>query len=149
MDPIASWVDIRFARALVKVEIVASKDQQVREVVEGMALGLVALGVTRVTSSKIRLEFAFSHAWRRWSHANEYPSIGRAPKPDNVFWIGVTKSERRNGATVVWWNRGTEYEVGIRFEGWTPEDAVDLVGGRPLAQWVDLSTPFRERLECA
>lgn len=125
----------------------ATKQQQVAEVVEGLGLGLVALGTTRVSSGKLDLEFAFSHAWRRWDHANEYPSIGRAPKPDNVFWIGVTKSERRNMAAVVWQNAGREYEIGLRHEGWTPEEIADLLGDRPLSQWVDLATPFRERLE--
>lgn len=62
----------------------ASKEQQVREVVEGMGLGLMALGMTRVSSWKLDLEFAFSYAWRRWEHSDEYPSIGRAPKPVQV-----------------------------------------------------------------
>lgn len=125
----------------------ATKQQQVAEVVEGLGLGLVALGVNRVSSGKLDLEFAFSHAWRRWGHADEYPSIGRAPKPDNEFWIGVTKSERRNGAAVVWQKDGSAYEIGSRHEGWTPEEVADLVSERPLSQWVDLATPFRERLE--
>lgn len=125
----------------------ASKEQQVREVVEGLGLGLLALGVTRVSSWKLDLEFAFSYAWRRWDHAAEYPSIGRALKPDNEFWIGVTKSERRKAATVVWWQDGGEYEIGVAFDGWSPEEAASLVGDRPLAEWVALATHFRERLD--
>jgi len=124
----------------------ATKDQQVREVVEGLGLGLVSLGVTRVSSWKLDLEFAFSHAWRRWDHANEYPSIGRAPKPDNVFWIGVTKSERRNVAAVVWQTAGSEYEIGFKHEGWRPEEIADFIGDRPLTAWVALATPFRDHL---
>lgn len=123
-----------------------TKDQQVREVVEGLGLGLVSLGVTRVSSGKLDLEFAFSHSWRRWDHAAEYPSIGRAPKPDNVFWIGVTKSERRNASAVVWRRAGGEYEIGFRHEGWTPEEIADLVSDRPLNDWIALATPFRDRL---
>jgi hypothetical protein len=125
----------------------ASREQQVREVVEGIGLGLVALGVTRVSAGKLDLEFAFSHAWRNWPHADEDPSIGRSPKPDNVFWIGITKSERRNAATIVWRRDGGEYEIGIMHDGWTPKDAVDLVGDRPLSAWVSLATAFRDRLE--
>ncbi len=124
----------------------ATKDQQVREVVEGLGLGLVSLGAPRVTSSKIQLEFAFSHAWRRWDHADDYPSIGRAPKPDNVFWIGVTKSERRSMAAVVWHRAGSEYEIGFRQEGWTAEEIADLIGDRPLSEWTALAMPFRDRL---
>jgi hypothetical protein len=125
----------------------ASKDQQVREVVEGLGLGLVVLGVTRVSSGKLDLEFAFSYAWRKWEHADEYPSIGRAPKPDNAFWIGVTKSERRRAASVVWWQEGGEYAIGVVHDGWTPEAVADLVSNRPLREWVALATLFRERLD--
>ncbi|MFL6061472.1 MAG: hypothetical protein ACJ72E_09590 [Marmoricola sp.] len=123
-----------------------TKDQQVSEVVEGLGLGLIALGVTSVTSSKLDLEFAFSHSWRRWDHADEYPSIGRAAKPDNVFWIGVTKSERRNMAAVVWKNLGNKYELRLRHNEWTPEEIAGLVGKRPLSEWVALATPYREWL---
>lgn len=127
----------------------ATKDQQVREVVEGLGLGLVSLGVTSVSSGKLDLEFAFSHAWRRWEHAHEYPSIGRAPKPDNVFWIGVTKSERRNMAAVVWQRAGGKYQIGFRHEGWTPEEIAGVVGDRSLNDWAALAAPFRDRLEGA
>lgn len=124
-----------------------SKEQQVREVVEGMALGLVSLGVTRVSSSKLELEFAFSHAWRRWSHADEYPSIGRAMKPDNEFYLGVLKSERRRDAVVVWRNDGREYEVGIALDGWTASEAARRVSDRPLSEWEALAKPFREHVD--
>lgn len=50
-------------------------------------------------------------------------------------------------AAVVWQNAGREYEIGLRHEGWTPEEIADLLGERPLSQWVDLATPFRERLD--
>jgi hypothetical protein len=109
-----------------------TKVQQVREVVDGMGLGLIALGADRVSSSKLDLEFAFSHAWR-WSRANDYPSIGRAHKPDNEFWIGVGKSERRLACDVTWIQVGAEYEL-------------VNIGDRPLEQWVALATPFLEHL---
>jgi len=54
---------------------VASKEQEVREVVEGLGLGLLALGATRLTSWMINLESAFPHAWRRWEGANGAPSL--------------------------------------------------------------------------
>jgi hypothetical protein len=125
----------------------STKQQQVAEVVEGLGLGLVALGVTNVASGKLDLELAFSHAWRRWDHANDYPSIGRATKPDNEFWIGVTKSERRKRAVVLWHKEGREYRIGIRYEDWTPEEIADLIGSRPLNHWVDLASRFRGRLD--
>jgi hypothetical protein len=124
----------------------ATKKQQIDEVVEGMGLGLLALGVTRVSSWKLDIEFAFSHAWHRWPHASDYPSFGRAMKPDNEFWIGVTNSERRKSASVVWRKAGRDYEIAIAFGGndWTPEEVVGHVGDRPLDQWVALASAYCE-----
>ena len=62
-----------------------SKDQQVKHVVEGLALGVLAQDVEAVTSAKMELEFAFNSAWRKWSRASEFPNIG-SHDPGNVFW---------------------------------------------------------------
>jgi hypothetical protein len=51
-----------------------SRDQQVKAVVEGLALGTLALGVEAVSASKLDLEFAIGHALRRWSYADQFPS---------------------------------------------------------------------------
>lgn len=42
----------------------ATKDQQVKEVVSGLALAVLAVDVPRVISQKMLLEFAFADAWR-------------------------------------------------------------------------------------
>lgn len=39
-----------------------TKDQQLKAVVIGMALGVLAQGVDAVTSAKMSLEFAFNYA---------------------------------------------------------------------------------------
>ena len=52
-----------------------TKDQQVKAVVIGMALGVPAQGVDAVTGAKMSLEFACKHAWQRWSKASHIPSI--------------------------------------------------------------------------
>lgn len=64
-----------------------SKDQQVKVVVVGMALGVLAQGVEAVTSKKMALEFAFNYAWRRWSQSTRFPRIG-GHNPGSMFWIG-------------------------------------------------------------
>lgn len=121
----------------------ASKKDQVAEVVEGLGLGLVALGARRVSSWKLDVEFLFSHAWRERGHSGDYPSIGRAPKPDNEFWIGVTNSERRKWPSITWRQDGSEYEIDLRDR--TPEEAAQTIGDRPLDQWVTLAESYRER----
>jgi hypothetical protein len=124
----------------------ANKQDQIAEVVEGLGLGLAALGVRRVSSWKLDIEFSFSHAWGEWNYSGDYPSIGRAVKPDNEFWIGVTNSERRRWAIVTWRQDGREYEINLR-DGRTPEEAAQDLGTRPLEQWVALAKPYQEHLD--
>lgn len=123
----------------------ATKDQQRAELVEGLGLGLAALGVDRLPSGKLDIELPFSHAWRAWAHSGDYPSIRNASKPDNVFWIGVTKSERRNWTWVTWRQDGGDYEIDLRDR--TPEEAAQLLSDRPLDEWVELAQAYRECLD--
>lgn len=120
----------------------ATKDQQVREVVDGMGLGLVALGVTRVTSSKLPLDFAFIDAWHRWEYAGSYPSIGGL-KPESEFRIGLLKSADRRWPVVRWVQAGKEYQIDIGSR--TVDEAADALG-RPLDDWISLAEPFIARL---
>jgi hypothetical protein len=52
-----------------------SRDQQVKAVVEGLALGTLALGVKAVSASKLDLEFAIGHALRRWVLRRPVPKL--------------------------------------------------------------------------
>nr|WTA65703.1 hypothetical protein OHB51_24780 [Micromonospora sp. NBC_00855] len=58
----------------------STKDQQVKHVVEGMALGVLAQDVEAVSSAKLNLELAFNHAWRRWAPATRF-RVSLAPGP--------------------------------------------------------------------
>lgn len=103
---------------------VNTKDQQIKHVVEGLALGVLAQGVEAVTSTKMEFEFAFNQAWRSWARAADFPGIA-GHDPGNLFWIGVGKSERRQGVRAAW-NRGRWAEPFISLEGWTFADCLDL-----------------------
>jgi hypothetical protein len=47
----------------------------------------------------------------------------------------------------VWRQQGAEYGIALSpVDHWTPEVAQELLSDRPLGQWVDLATPFREQL---
>lgn len=121
-----------------------SKDQQVKEVVIGMALGVLAQNVEAVASNKMALEFAFNHAWRSWSKAREFPSI-RGHDPGNLFWIGIGKSERRRGVCAAW-ERGRWSEPYITYEDWTVEEALDLHADDQVTadDWIELGRLFVE-----
>jgi hypothetical protein len=102
----------------------ATKDQQVKHVVEGLALGVLAQGVEAVSSAKMEFEFAFDHAWRRWGKASRFPSIG-GNDPGNLFWLGVGKSEGRRAARAAW-NYGRWAEPYLILDGWTVDECLEL-----------------------
>lgn len=104
-----------------------TKDQQVKRVVEGVALGVLAHGVLAVTSAKFTLELNFNHAWRRWSRAAQFPSIG-GHDPGNQFWIGVSKSEGRRGVVAAWQSgRWAVPYLLDSHQDWTVDECLDLI----------------------
>ena len=119
-----------------------TKDQQVKAVVIGMALGVLAQGVDAVTSAKMSLEFAFDHAWQRWPQASQFPSI-KGHDPGNLFWIGLGKSERRSGVCAAW-ERGKWCAPYIAYDGWTVEEALDLHADADVTarDWIELGRLF-------
>lgn len=121
-----------------------SKDQQVKKVVIGMALGVLAQGVVAVTSNKMALEFAFDHAWRSWPKARQFPSIS-GHDPGNIFWIGLGKSERRQGACAAW-QRDRWSAPYIAYENWTVDEALDLHADAEVSadEWIELGRLFIE-----
>lgn len=62
-----------------------SKDQQVRYVIEGAALGVLAAGIEALSAVKMTLELNFNSVWRRWEPAAAFPSLARAADPGNLF----------------------------------------------------------------
>ncbi|MFJ3402940.1 hypothetical protein [Promicromonospora sp. NPDC090134] len=124
----------------------ASKEQQVTEVIEGLGLGMAAVGATRVTSTKADLERALSHAWSGWEHSGDYPLIERVQKPENELRAGINGSARRTNAAVVWRESGDSYVVDIALVNRTPVEAARFVGRRPLEEWVLLAELFLSAL---
>jgi hypothetical protein len=115
-----------------------TKDQQVKHIVIGVALGVLAQGISAVTSNKMAFEFAFDHAWQNWSQAKGFPSV-KGHEPGNLFWIGVAKSERRQGVCAAW-RTGRWSEPYVSYQGWTVEECLDLhADERASAEdWVEL-----------
>jgi hypothetical protein len=120
----------------------ASKEQQVTEVIEGLGLGMAAVGETSVVSTRADLERALSHAWSSWEHAGDYPLIDRAQKPENELRSGIKDSSRRTNAAVVWREVGDRFVVDIALVNRTPEEAARFVGDRPLKEWTLLAELF-------
>ena len=129
----------------------STKDQQVKTVVIGTALGVLAQGVDAVPSGKMSLEFAFNHAWWEWPQARHFEKIGgpsrgtRRHDPGNLFWIGLRKSEARMGACAAW-ESGTWCVPYITDEGWSVEEALDHHADADVTaqDWVGLGRLFVE-----
>ncbi|MBA8810930.1 hypothetical protein ACIGB8_23915 [Promicromonospora sukumoe] len=119
-----------------------SKGQQVTEVIEGLGLGMAAVGATRVTTDKADLERALGYAWSSWGHSADYPLIERVQKPENELRAGISGSSRRTNAAVVWREGGDSYVVDIALVNRTPEEAARFVGSRPLEEWTLLAELF-------
>jgi len=124
-----------------------TKDQQVKAIVIGMALGVLAQGVESVTSAKMSVELAFNHAWQSWPQARHFPTI-KGHDPGNLFWIGLGKSERRSGACAAW-DRGRWCVPYITYDDWTVEDALDLHADSDVTaqDWIELGRLFVEHFK--
>ncbi|MBB1158139.1 hypothetical protein [Amycolatopsis dendrobii] len=79
-----------------------SKDQQVRYVVEGAALSVLAARVEALSAVKTTLELNFNSVWRRWGPAKAFPSLARAVDPGNLFYLALHRSEGRRWGAGRW-----------------------------------------------
>jgi hypothetical protein len=119
-----------------------TKDQQVKAVVIGLALGVLAQNISAVTSRKMSLEFAFEHAWCNWRAARHFPSV-KGHRAGNLFWIGLGKSERRSGACAAW-AHGMWCTPYITINDWTVAEALDLHADVNVSarDWIELGRLF-------
>lgn len=124
-----------------------TKDQQVRHVVEGLALGVLANQIEAVTSGKMAQEFAFNYAWRRWPQTSNFPSIG-GHDPGNLIWIGIGKSERRRGARAAWTRDRWSWPY-VTMDNWTVQDCLDLHADEraSISDWIELGRLYVERFK--
>lgn len=124
-----------------------SKEEQVREVVEGLGLGLLAIGRDHVTNSKIDLESAFSRSWNHWTPRNYYPSFSRMVKPANEFWIKVSKSHRLRNRAIRWQKMIGTYEIEFSYQSLDVKYASTLIGKRTVSEWITFARSFADILD--
>jgi len=120
-----------------------SKARQQKIVGEGLAVGVLSLGVEAVTSNKQAVEFAFRRAWRGWSCNSLFPQIHASVVRNDIVGI-MHRSSNRSGMITADWTSGREHVPTLR-EAWPIEEAGEAVGeeaGVSHAQWVDLARAF-------
>lgn len=129
-----------------------TRDKQVMEVVQGLALGTLHAGTSEVTSSKLDLEFAIGRALRSWSGAGRYPGLADFIQGPNYVYLGFGKSARRGGVVHAAWERAGKvwvpyltmphFAVEESLEMFAQFAAVDSISG-----WRDLGVKFVEHLD--
>ncbi|WP_219419991.1 hypothetical protein [Pseudonocardia nigra] len=121
-----------------------SKAQQQKIVGEGLAVGVLALGVEALTSNKASVEFAFRRAWRDWSGRAQFPQVRAEASRCDIVGILHRSANRRGPVIAHWTSDGPEYVPALCFD-WPVEEAGDAVTeelGVSYAQWVHLAEAF-------
>lgn len=124
-----------------------SKATQETTVIEGLAIGFLALGRNRITSSKISIESAATFAWPRWQWAAQFPAV-KVSLQRNVIWQCINKSEGRRGHTAAW-ATDDQFEPYIKHD-WTFEECARILASGdeiPLRGWTELAALFIEWLD--
>ncbi|WP_144589310.1 hypothetical protein [Brevibacterium casei] len=124
-----------------------SKEEQVREVVEGLGLGLLAIDRAQVTNSKTDLESAFSRSWNHWTPRIYYPSFSRMVKPANEFWIKVIKSHRLRNEAIRWQKAAGTYAIEFAHQSLDMNYAASLIGQRTVSEWIAFAGAFADVLD--
>jgi hypothetical protein len=124
--------------------------QQRNGISEGLALGLVMCGVTQLDNDKMRIDFAFEHAWRNWGHTDGFPRIrtdlsGRGPDPIYI----ATHADAHKRVWNLYWERDGQSLVIRARERWqdgvVAEEAAESIDGElPAAAWESFARSFLE-----
>jgi hypothetical protein len=120
-----------------------TKARQQKIVGEGLAVGLLALGVKGVTSRKQAVEFAFGRASRNWAHRSRFPQVRADISRNNILAI-MHDSASRQGAVLADWSCEKWCEPQLLVD-WPVEEAGDAMAeesGVAFAQWVELAEAF-------
>jgi hypothetical protein len=118
-----------------------TKDQQVRMVCDGLALGTMALGVTGLANNKFSVEMSLADAWRTWPESRRFPSIANF-EPENTIWLGMYKSASRKWTHAAWDFDGPWVSPFLLRQGWDSSEALGRVesdSGVTSEAWTELA----------
>lgn len=129
--------------------------QQRNAVSEGAALGIVLAGRTTVPYNKLRVDLAFTGAWRRWSHVGKFPQVNTDIRKGMEGTRVLTYADyRRDTSALSWETVGGELSIRALQPDWDPTEESDVQfalevidGGVPLEGWMSLAVEFLARLD--
>ncbi|MCM0616211.1 hypothetical protein MOD31_09260 [Paenarthrobacter sp. TYUT067] len=120
--------------------------QQVKRVVEGLALGCLYYGILRLPNDRTAVASAFTSAWSSWPKAPEFNSVNDLTVGNDV-WIEMGKSESRKGLTAAWERRSVPHLM-PRYADDTVTDCLKLVADDKASaeDWTDLAESYLRAL---
>lgn len=94
---------------------------------EGLALGLVLAGCTRLPYRKTELDLALVGAWNSWTHRTRFPQVNtdlvKGLDPIHAF----TRADARKNVLILHWElAGAELRILTRQPDWAPDDPTDV-----------------------
>lgn len=122
---------------------IPSRAAQHKIVGEGLAVGLLALGVEAITINEALVESAFERAWRNWTGRSRFPAVRTGSTGTDIVGI-VRSSARRRGPHIADWGHEGQYVPRLCVEG-SLDDAARAVGepvGVIHVQWLELARGF-------
>lgn len=127
-----------------------SKVTQQVEVGDGLTLGVLASGIVAMTVNKQAIDFAFLYAWRRWSHASDYPQVHGSVERNDLYYQIIGRSAARKWKYAAWQRANDLLHPYVWAEGDTPEEAMELLAESsdvPAEAWMELAELFLGHLK--
>src|SRR5262245_46932577 len=87
-------------------------------------------------------DFAFAHAWRKWSSARNFPSVaGNRTGKSILDWVGKVRTSPKCKCGMGHGSVGESYVV---YDDWTVDECLDLHADEraSAAAWIQFGAPF-------
>ncbi|NEE01511.1 hypothetical protein [Phytoactinopolyspora halotolerans] len=123
-----------------------SNANQESYVAQGLALAVLYEGVYAITADKLKFEFAFGYAWRRFPHMDRFRRVLATGAADPYHAV-IGRSERRRGSLLAAWaSHGPNLEPYVWNEGWSIEESGQMLADWSGVPWTDWQTLGRNLL---
>lgn len=122
---------------------------------EGIALGLVALGHSRLRHDKIAVDLAFTAAWGSWAHSSRFSQVSTDLRNgSDGIWVMTHVDTALRARTVYWVVGDGELRITTEHSDWDPQDPDELAWAVSriddevdLDGWIDLGQAFLDHFD--